>query len=309
MGGRDSSERGVLSALISAVREFFDDDMATYASALAFQVLFALFPFLIFLIALLGFLQLPEFFDYLRAQAEVLLPSEVSAPITQVIDEVEQREGGLLSFSIVLAIWVASGGVRGLMHALNIAYDVVEDRPLWKQLALSIIYTLALAAILIVALALMILGPQVMGWIAGLVGLEALFVTVWSWARWPVIILLLMIGVAMIYTVLPNVRQPFRLITPGAVLSVLVWVAASLGFSIYVQNFGNYSATYGSLGAVVILLFYFFLSAAVLLFGAELNAVLLRRRAAPREQAPPEPPGTSRRAAQASGGRHHHPPP
>jgi membrane protein len=287
---------GVLRTLKDAVGEFLDDDMATYASALAFQTLLALFPFLIFLIALLGFLQLPEFFDYLRAQATALLPPQASMQLNEVIDEMQQREGGLLSFGIILAIWAASGGVRALMHALNIAYDVTEGRALWKQVLLSLVHTVVLAVLLIVALALMILGPQVMGWLAGLLGLEQLFVTVWSWARWPVIVLLLMIVVAMIYTVLPNVRQPFRLITPGSVLSVLVWVAASLGFSFYVQRFANYSATYGSLGAVVVLLFYFFLSSAVLLFGAELNAVLLRRREVPHAKEQPEPNACARRS-------------
>lgn len=298
MTSRSPARRGVLSALKEAAREFLDDDMMTYAAALAFQVLLALFPFLIFLIALLGFLQLADFFAYLREQATVLLPEQASAQINQVLDEVQQREGGLLSFGIILAIWAASGGVRALTNALNMAYDVEEGRAAWKRIVLSVVYTVALAALLIAALALMILGPQVMGWIAGLAGLEQLFVTVWSWARWPVIVLLLMVVVAMIYTALPNVRQPFRLITPGAVLAVLVWVAASLGFSLYVQNFANYGATYGSLGAVVILLFYFFLSSAVLLFGAELNAVLLRRREVPQEKEQPEPPAPRQRKAE-----------
>jgi membrane protein len=141
---------------------------------------------------------------------------------------------------------------------------------------------------LILALGLMILGPQLMGWIARQIGLEQLFVIIWSWARWPVIALLLMIVVAMIYTALPNVRQPFRLISPGSALAVLIWIAASIGFGYYVRNFANYSALYGSLGAVVILLFYFFLSSSVLLFGAELNAVLLRRRETPRTKEEPE---------------------
>ncbi|HMQ30987.1 MAG TPA: YihY/virulence factor BrkB family protein [Chloroflexaceae bacterium] len=308
MSSSSPPRRGMVSALKDAGREFLDDDMGTYASALAFQVLLALFPFLIFLIALLGFLQLSAFFDYLREQSAVLLPDQASAQINQVIGEVEQREGGLLSFGIILAIWAASGGVRGLMHALNIAYDVEEGRAAWKRMLLSVVYTVALAALLIAALALMILGPQVMGWIAAQVGLEQLFVTIWSWARWPVIILLLMIVVAMIYTALPNVRQPFRLITPGSVLAVLVWVVASLGFSLYVQNFANYSATYGSLGAVVILLFYFSLSSAVLLFGAELNAVLLRRREAPRAKEQPAPPAPRQRGAAGEGSKLVQPP-
>jgi membrane protein len=103
-----------------------------------------------------------------------------------------------------------------------------------------------------------------------------------------VIALLLMVVVALIYTALPNVRQPFHLISPGSVLAVLIWIAASLGFGYYVRNFANYSAIYGSLGAVVIMLFYFFISSSVLLLGAELNAVLLRRRETPRTKEAPE---------------------
>lgn len=297
MSNQSRAPGGALSALKDAAVGFGKDDMSTYASALAFQVLMALFPFVIFLIALLGFLQLPEFFSYLREQATLLLPAEASTQLNQVIDELEQPQGGLLSFSIIIAIWVASGGVRGLIHALNIAYNVEEGRAVWKLVLLSLVYTVAFAVILVIALALMILGPQVMGWIAGLVGLEQLFVTIWTWVRWPIIVLLLMVVVAMIYTALPNARQPFRLITAGSTLAVLVWIAASLGFGYYVQNFANYSAIYGSLGAVVILLFYFFLSSAVLLFGAELNGVLLRRRELPRakeqpEDAAPPPPRT-----------------
>lgn len=288
MSKRSLVPGGGLSALKDAAVGFGKDDMATYASALTFQVLMAIFPFLIFLIALLGFLQLPEFFDYLREQATLLLPDEASAQLNQVIDELEQPQGGLLSFSIIVALWAASGGVRGLTHALNIAYGVEEGRAAWKRVLLSLVYTVAFAVILIIALGLMILGPQVMGWIAGLVGLEQLFVTIWTWARWPVIVLLLMVVVAMVYIALPNVRQPFRLITPGSVLAVLVWIVASLGFGFYVRNFANYSAIYGSLGAVVILLFYFFLSSSVLLFGAELNAVLLRRSTAPRAKTSPD---------------------
>ncbi len=104
--------------------------------------------------------------------------------------------------------------------------------------------------------------------------MDAVFVAVWNWVRWPLAVLLLMFAVSVVYYAGPNVRQRFRFITPGAILSVIVWIAASVGFGFYVQNFGDYSATYGSIGAVVILLFYFYLSAAVLLFGAEINAVI-----------------------------------
>ena len=158
------------------------------------------------------------------------------------------------------------------MNALNAAYDVAEDRPAWKRYPLSIFYTIVLAIVIILAVGLMLVGPQVMEWLANQIGLGALFITLWAWLRLPVAILLLMVVVALAYYLFPNVDQPFRFITPGSVLAVIVWIAASFGFSFYVSNFVSYSATYGSLGAVIVLLLYFFVSAAVLLFGAEVNA-------------------------------------
>ncbi len=268
-----------------SVKEFLADDMTTYAAALAYHVLLALFPFVIFLVALLGFLNIPQFFDWLVSQAQTALPQQAAQQVVQVIREVQgQAQGGLLSFGIIAAIWAASAGVRSLMNALNAAYDVEESRPSWQRYLLSILYTIALAVMLIVAAGLMLIGPQVAEWIAGQVGLGNLFLTLWTWLRWPVAVLLLMLALAIVYYAAPNVSQPFRFITPGSVLAVIVWILASLGFSYYVSNFGSYGATYGSLGAVVVLLLYFFISSAVLLLGAEVNAEIYHARQEERAQ-------------------------
>jgi membrane protein len=160
------------------------------------------------------------------------------------------------------------------MNALNAAYDVAEDRPAWQRYPLSIVYTVGLAAMLILGAGFMLLGPRAAEWIAGQVGLGDAAVALWTWLRWPVAALLLALAAAVVYYVAPNVDQPFRIITPGSVLAVAAWIATSLGFSFYVSAFGNYGATYGSLAGVVVLLVYFFVSAAVLLLGAEVNAVV-----------------------------------
>ncbi|MBM1183649.1 membrane protein [Pseudomonas lundensis] len=260
--------------LIRTVKEFIDDEMSTYASALAYQMLFSLFPFILFLIALIGFLHLPDFFSWLRLQSELVLPPQALEQVNPVIDQLQQSKGGLLSVGIVIALWTASAGVRLMMSAMNAAYDVVEGRPIWKRLPLSIFYTIGLAGMLLAAAALMVLGPQVMSWLAGQVGLEAFVVTLWTILRWPVIVLLMMVAVAVMYYVMPDVEQKFRFITPGSVLAVVVWIAASLGFAFYVKTFADYNAMYGSIGAIIVLLLYFYISAAVLLLGAEMNAVI-----------------------------------
>ena len=259
-----------------AGKDFLDDDMLTYAAALSYRILLALFPFIIFLLTLLGALGLADFFDWLLAQGRLALPPDAFRIVEQVIGEIRGRDrGGLLSFSILFAIWVASSGVRSVMDALNAAYDVAESRPPWRRYPLSLLYTVGLALLLIAATAVMLLGPDITGWLAEHVGLSRFVATLWVWLRWPLVILLLLLTFAVIYKVAPNIDQPFRFVTPGSVIGVLAWVVATLGFSYYVSNFANYGATYGSLGGIVVLLLYFYISAAVLLFGAEVNAVIV----------------------------------
>ncbi|PRB83892.1 YihY/virulence factor BrkB family protein [Pseudomonas sp. MYb185] len=265
---------GVVSIVKRTARGFSEHDMSTYAAALAYRALFSIFPFILFLMAVLGFLHLPDFFDWLREQAALVLPPIALDQVNPVIDQLQRSQGGLLSFGILLALWTASIGVRSLMNAMNKAYAVQEGRPGWKLFILSILYTIGIAVMLLLAAGFMTLGPQVMTWLAAQIGLEQVLVVIWAWLRWPVAILLLMLAVALIYYATPDVEQEFRFITPGSVVAVIVWLVASIGFGIYVQNFANYNATYGSIGAIIVLLLYFYISAAVLLLGGELNAAI-----------------------------------
>jgi membrane protein len=265
---------GMGSVMKQAVVEFGDDDMSTYASALAFQILFSLFPFIVFLIALLGVLQLSQLFDMLRAQAAIILPHAAMDEVNKVISEIQQPRGGMLSLGMALAIGAASSGVRATMDALNVAYDVKERRPTWKLYLLSILYTIGFAALLVVITALLVTGPTAVQWLTRWSGLDGLFAAVWVWLRWPAAMVIMCFTIALIYYVAPNIKQQFRFITPGAVLAVTIWIVASLGFNLYLQNFANYSATYGSIGTIIGLLMYFYISAAVMLLGAEVNSVI-----------------------------------
>ncbi|MGV3742501.1 MAG: YihY/virulence factor BrkB family protein [Burkholderiaceae bacterium] len=257
-----------------AIKSFNEDDMSTYASGLAYQILFSFFPFFIFLIALISTLHLPDFMMWLRQQAEMFLPEQAMDQVNMVLNQLQQPRGGLLSAGAIVALWTASAGARATMNALNVAYGVKEGRPAWKIYLLSIFYTLAIAAMLTGSAALLLVGPQAMEWLSYQIGFEKFFVTLWAWVRWPIGLFLLTLSVAIVYYSAPDAQQKFRFITPGAVLSVLVWILASLAFDFYVSNFGNYNAMYGSIGAVIVLLLYFYISSAVLLFGAEINAVI-----------------------------------
>lgn len=258
-----------------AVKGFFEDDMVAYAAALSYYVFLALFPFSILLLALLGFLGITGLFDWLLNQAETALPGQAMGLVEQVIGQVRsQSQGWLLLVGIAVGLWSAPSTVLLLMVALNAAYEVEETRPIWKRLILSIAYTLGLAALIIFATALMMVGPRAVAWLANEIGIGTLFVGLWTWLRWPLAVVLLMLVVAIAYYVVPDVDEPFRLVSPGAVFAVIGWVAVSLGFSYYVADFANYGAIYGSLSAVIVLLIEFFISASVLLLGAEVNAAI-----------------------------------
>jgi len=274
MKGFDLNGLGPGRLARQVLAEFSEDAMATYAAALAYRAIFSLFPFLLFVVALLGVLQLPQLFEWMRQQAALLVPAAAMDQVMRVIGEVQTPQGGLLSLGIALAVWSAAGGVLAAMEALNVAYDVEETRPAWKRYLLAILYTVGLAALMVLAAGFMVLGPQLAAPIADFFGVEQVVVTVWSLLRWPVAVLLLLLVIALVYYVGPNIDQPFRYITPGSVIAVVVWIAASVGFGFYVANFGNYNATYGSIGAIIVMLLYFYLSAAVLLLGAEVNAVI-----------------------------------
>ncbi|MBU1331782.1 MAG: YihY/virulence factor BrkB family protein [Gammaproteobacteria bacterium] len=265
---------GWFTVLKTTVQDFIEDELPTYASALAFQLFFSLFPFLLFLIALISVLDMQPFFDWLRQQAELVMPQAALDLVNPAIDQLQTQQAGLFSVGILVALWTASSAVRSVMDATNKAYGVKEGRPAWKRIPLSLLYTLAIAATLLTAAAFMVLGPQVLGWLAHYIGIEQAVITLWSWVRWPLIVMLMMVAVAGVYYVAPDVEQEFRFITPGSVLAVVVWIAASMGFGYYAQNYANYNATYGSIGAIIIFLLYLYISSAVLLFGAELNAVI-----------------------------------
>lgn len=271
---------GYFALFMQSYRAFNRHDMSVYAAALAYHVLFSLFPFVIFLIALLSFFEMSAFFDWLREQAAVFLPKVAMEQVDAVIRELQVPQSGLLSTGVVAALWLASRGIRAMMTALNVAYGAREQRPAWKRYPLSVLYTVGLAVMLSAAAAMMIIGPQVLQWLSRQFGLESFFVTLWTWLRWPAALVLLVLALAVVYYAGPNVRHKFKLISPGSVVSVIVWVIASLGFGYYVQNFGNYNVMYGSIGAVIVLLLYIYLSSAVVLYGAEVNAAV-EGRAAP----------------------------
>jgi len=292
MRGVAQEKSGIIDLGERSIRNFFfEHPMATYAAALAYRGLFGLFPFVLILIVLVGALGFPDFFDramdQARTQSSGYVPQQLEPvveqareqvrPLLGMIERAEKQAGGkLLFFGVAVALWSVSAVARTLTEAFNVAYQVAETRRWWKQLVLSLAFGPVLALVVIVSVALMLVGPQLVGSIAALVDLDELFVRLWGWLRFPVALLLLAVVLSVVYRFGPNAKQRFRSVVPGAALSVVLWAISSVGFSFYLANFANYGVTYGSLGAAVGLLFYLYLCASVVLFGAELNAAISR---------------------------------
>ena len=291
LGGLTVGELGRRS-----LRSFLEHRMTTHAAALAYQGLFALFPFIIFLGVLLVVLQVENLFEVLSEQARSQPPQQFPGPLGPMLEQVRSSlheehvapaveglveqgkqvaQSKLLPFGIVFfALWSASGLALALIDTLNIVNQVEETRPLWKRLALSILCTPAFAVMAIVGVGLLLIWPQLAQWLAGWIGLSEALVALWAWFRIPVALFLLLLVVLFVYRFAPDRDRPVRFVIPGAILAVILWATASVGFSFYLSNFANYSVIYGSLGTAIALLTYLYLSAAAFLLGEEVNAAI-----------------------------------
>jgi membrane protein len=271
------SLRGVsaMQLIKRVIAEVQQDNCAVYAASLAYYFLFALFPFFLFLTALLAYLPIPNLMDRIIGLLAEVMPGEALSLVEENVGKlVSQQRGGLLSFGIIAALWTASSALTGISDALNHAYDVEEGRPFWKVRGMAILLTVGLSIFLIASIVLLMFGPQIGGWIADLVGLGRAFEIAWNILRWPVILILVVTAVAAIYYFAPDVDQSWKWITPGSVFAVVLWILISLGFSYYVNNFGSYDKTYGSIGAIIVLLTWMYVSGFVILVGGEINAEL-----------------------------------
>ncbi|HSL01382.1 MAG TPA: YihY/virulence factor BrkB family protein [Rubrobacteraceae bacterium] len=272
-------------------RNFFRHRMTTYAAALAYRGLFGLFPFLLIFVVLTSMLGFPGYFDRImdqaRSETTPQLPRRLEPmvedsrqqvePLETMFEQAQEQAGSeLLFFGIAVGLWSVSALARTLADALNAAYEVTETRPGWKRVGLSVSFGPVLALMATISVGLMLIGTQLMERLAEIIGLADLFVLLWGLLRIPTALLLLAVVLSVVYRYGPDVSQRFRHVVPGAALAVVLWAISSIGFAIYLANFADYGATYGSLGAAVGLLFYLYLSASVVLIGAEVNAAIYR---------------------------------
>jgi membrane protein len=250
-----------------------EDDCPGLAAQLAFYFFLSVFPALLFVVSLLGYVPVETRLAGAVAQLESFLPREILQFLREQIDEaLAGRQGGLLTIGIVGAIWSSSSAVTAIITALNRAYDIDEWRPWWKRRLLAVALTIALALFVVVAFVFVVGGGDLAAWVADRLGFSEWLARVWTIVQWMLAIALVVAAVDLVYYVAPNADTPFVWVTPGALLATVLWLLTSLGFKVYVQNFSNYTAVHGTIGAIIVLMLWFYLSGFALLVGAELNA-------------------------------------
>ncbi|MGE5362398.1 MAG: YihY/virulence factor BrkB family protein [Bacteroidales bacterium] len=260
----------ILRRTLAAVNK---DDVLALSAGLAYSFFFALFPALIFIVALASFFPLQGLVDQLISRAGNVIPDQMMALVTGQMKQISNsNHGGLLTFGLVLTVFSVSSGMAAVIDALNHAYDITDSRPWWKVRLVSIALVVALGVFLLVSLALVMVGPELAGRVATWVHIGPEFALAWRIAEWPVVFVLVVTAVGFVYYFGPDAEQDWVWITPGSLVATVLWILASLGFRLYIAHFNSYNATYGAIGGVMIALLWLYITGIMLLVGAELNA-------------------------------------
>lgn len=254
-----------------------EDDIFGLAAQLAFFFLLSLFPFLLFLITLIGYLPLDE-----RVVTEFIgtyAPGQIMDLIHDNIGQlVNNQNGGLLSLSVIGTLWSASNGIKAIMKAFNRAYEVDEDRSFVFGRLIAIVLTIAMVLVICVAFVLPIFGKMFGEYFFSFFGYSDEFIQFWTMMRWVVSSIIFFVVLTLLYKLAPNKHIDFIQAIWGAIFATIGWQLVSLAFSFYVSTIGNYSAMYGSLGAVIILMIWFYLSGIIIIIGGVINAVIMQMK-------------------------------
>jgi membrane protein len=254
-------------------REVLADNCLGLAAQLAYYFFLALFPALLFLVAIVSFIPIAGLLDAITGNLARVAPSEVLSIIQdQILKIAHEKNGGLLTLGMLGTIWSTSSGLNAIIDTLNQAYDIQEARPWWKVKLIALGLTVTLAVFIVVSFTLVVAGPTLAERVADWAHMGAAFALGWKILQWPLVFFLVTLAVALIYYYAPDAVQEWIWITPGSLLATTLWLLISLGFKFYVSHFTSYNATYGAIGGVIVLMLWFYLSALAVLVGAEVNA-------------------------------------
>jgi membrane protein len=264
-----------LGVIRRTLERALQDNCLGLAAELAFYFFLALFPALLFFVALASFFPIDQFSDHVIDALGRFAPPDVLNLIRdQLVQISRNNNGGLLTVGLIGTVWSASAGMSSVIGTLNQAYHVQEARSWWRVRLVAVLLTLALAAFTVISFALVLVGPAAADKIAESFHLGLAFAWTWKVLQWPLVLALVSCGVALVYYVAPDVQQQVIWIVPGAVFATVVWLLASLGFKWYVSAFADYQKTYGAIGGVIVALLWLYVSGLAILVGAEMNAVI-----------------------------------
>jgi membrane protein len=256
------------------ISRFREDDVPSLGAQLTYYLILAFFPFLIFLISIIGLANISAE-DMIREFTRVL-PSDSGTTVRSIISEITlSSNGALLSFGMLATIWAASNGVNAIIKGLNKAYDEVENRPFWKVRGLSVLATFVLALVIIISMLMLVFGKGIGEYLFQWMNYPDGFLFIWSIVKLAIPIVALFIVFMLLYRVTPNRKLTWRGVIPGSIFTTIGWIVTSLLFSFYVNEFGNYTKTYGSLGGIIVLLIWLYLSSIIIILGGEINATLV----------------------------------
>lgn len=265
------------SLIRSLFFRYIDDEITAMASQLAYSLLLSFFPFLILLMTLIGHSSISS--DAVLHALGTILPNDIMKLINNtVVEVVETRRSGLLSFSMITTIWTASNGFNAVIRGLNRAYDEKEKRPYWKVQLIAILCTIGLVLIFIVSLTLLVFGEIGVRFLVKKLNYAPSVEFVIDSGRYIIVLLVMVFVFTVVYRYTPSKRLHWHETLPGAIFTTIGWTTVSIGFSYYVNNFGSYSKIYGSIGAVIALLSWLFLSSVIVLLGGEINATIAYRK-------------------------------
>jgi membrane protein len=274
-----TEDLGLVDFFKLTYEEVEEDHVMAFAGNLAYKAIFAIFPFFTFLLSLLGLFNAQDLVNTMIENLSGMLPQSATKFIEgQLLSITQSQAESAFTFgaiiSILLALWGVSGAFRSVMEAMNVMYEVEEDRPFWKKYGISIFISLAVVLLMLTAFVIVVFGRSIGGAVAETVGLGTVFQTVWSIVQWPIVACVVLFTFAVVYYFAPAAKQRWRWISPGSVLAFIFWLLFSLAFSYYAGNFSSYNETYGSLAGVIIFMLYVYYSALIMLVGAEMNQVI-----------------------------------
>ncbi|MDL5199315.1 YihY/virulence factor BrkB family protein [Streptomyces sp. ALI-76-A] len=295
-------KRSWWAVLKGTVKEFKDDELADRAAALTYYGVLALFPALLVLVSLLGIAGQSATQQVLD-NIQKLTPGAARDVISNAVKQLQGNAGvgSLLAIvGLLVAVWSASGYVAAFIRSANKVYDMPEGRPVWKVLPVRVGVTVVLLVLAVVSALIVVFTGGLASEAGAALGIGDTALTVWSIAKWPVLVVLVTIMIAILYWATPNVKgRGFKWITPGSVLALLIWMIASAGFAFYVANFGSYNKTYGTLAGMIIFLVWLWISNIAILLGLEFDAEMARQRAVagglPPDEEPYVPPRDTRK--------------